>query len=232
MRLSVAFLCAVSVAGAEPVSTFKICGPHAHQNLAVYLLHSDPPSNPKRLLTLQEAMEQKKVVVNETSEAGRLAVENQSDEEVFLQSGDIVKGGQQDRVLSNDFLPRPKSGRVPVESFCVERGRWRRRGEEPAAMFSVAAESVTTRPMKLAVKKKKDQAEVWKSVEEAQASIGRGVGAGIASSASPTSLQLSLENRMVAQRVDEYITALGALAEQQPDATGFLFAVGGKVSGG
>ncbi len=231
MRFPIAFLCAVSLAGAEPVSTFKISGPYTHQNLAVYLLHGGGPAKPKSLLTLQEAMEQKKVVVYETGEVGRLAVENLSDQEIFLQSGDIVKGGQQDRVLSNDFIMRPKSGRVPVESFCVESGRWRQRGFEPVMMFASAAETVATRPLKMAVKRKKDQNEVWKKVEDSQFALAGNAGLA-ASRVSPTSLQLSLEDRNVHQRVEPYIAALGRLPEQKQDAAGFVFAVAGRISGG
>ena len=47
-----------------------------------------------------------------------------------MQSGDIVKGGQQDRVLTVSLMLPPKSGRIPIASFCVEQGRWPARGKE------------------------------------------------------------------------------------------------------
>ena len=58
--------------------------------------------------------------------------------QVFIQAGDIVKGGKQDRVLTVSFLLPPNSGRVPIASFCVEQGRWSARGKEDHARFSSA----------------------------------------------------------------------------------------------
>ena len=57
-------------------------------------------------------MEQKKVVVYETQQVNELTGENLSTESVFIQDGDLVKGGVQDRII----VP-PKSGRRPVAAF-------------------------------------------------------------------------------------------------------------------
>src|SRR5688572_31326248 len=63
--------------------------------------------------------------VYETSDVNELAVENISRQfDVFIQSGDIVKGGKQDRVLAVSIIIAARSGRVKIESFCVESGRW------------------------------------------------------------------------------------------------------------
>jgi len=62
-------------------------------------------------------MEQKKVVVYETQQVNELTGENLSTESVFIQDGDLVKGGVQDRIMSNDFIVPPKSGRRPVAAF-------------------------------------------------------------------------------------------------------------------
>ena len=65
----------------------------------------------------------------ETGQVNELAIENVSpDRAVFVQAGDIVKGGRQDRVFSQDLVLKPRSGRVPIDAFCVESGRWRQRG--------------------------------------------------------------------------------------------------------
>src|SRR5258708_38940285 len=81
----------------------KLSGPYPHGNLSVFLVHGPDRLAGKNFMTLQEALEAKKAVVYETGNVNQLTVENLSkDEELFIQSGDIVKGGQQDRTLEYD----------------------------------------------------------------------------------------------------------------------------------
>ena len=61
-----------------------------------------------------------------------LAVENNSADAVFIQVGVIVKGGNQDRMITHDFILPSHSGKLPIAAFCVEHGRRARRGNEPA----------------------------------------------------------------------------------------------------
>jgi hypothetical protein len=69
-------------------------------------------------------------------------------------------------------------------------------------------------------------------VAETQAKLAASVGEEVAAPASPTSLQLSLENEKVAEAVGKDVAALAALVEDHPDAVGYLYAVNGKISGG
>jgi ARG and Rhodanese-Phosphatase-superfamily-associated Protein domain len=104
---------------------YHLSGPYTHGNLAVFLVHGPETLEGRSFLTLQEGLERKQAVVHETGSVAELAVENLSaDEELFIQSGDIVKGGKQDRTLPYDSVVGPNSGRVRINSFCVEHGRW------------------------------------------------------------------------------------------------------------
>lgn len=91
------------------------------------------------------------VEVHETGTVSELLVENRGAQEVFIQAGDIVKGGRQDRVLTVSVVLPPKSGKVPVGAFCVEQGRWSARGKESAAKFASAEASVPSRDAKMAM---------------------------------------------------------------------------------
>ena len=137
--------------GAESPSAggdYRLSGPYTHNNLTIYLVHGADTIRAGRLLTLQEAMDQKKVVVYETGSVNELAVENVStDVEVFVQSGDIVKGGRQDRTIGTDFILPAKSGKTPIASYCVEHGRWSGRGGESSAQFSSAGKMVVGKQM-------------------------------------------------------------------------------------
>jgi hypothetical protein len=124
----------------------RISGPHVHANLAIYFLHgADAPGSDKVPLTLAEALSKGSVQVTETGRVNELRVENTGDEEVFIQAGDIVKGGRQDRVLVVSLLLPPRSGAVPISSFCVEPGRWSARGREDPTRFASASEAMPSR---------------------------------------------------------------------------------------
>jgi hypothetical protein len=88
-------------------------------------------------------MAAKTVKVHETDDVNELAIENVGSEPVFVQSGDIVKGGKQDRCIATDFTLQPKSGKLKIAAFCVEHGRWQQRGSESAALFGSSGYSVT-----------------------------------------------------------------------------------------
>ena len=89
--------------------------------------------------------------VIETGRVNELQIENTGAEQVFIQAGDIVKGGKQDRVLTVSFLLPANSGRLPIASFCVEQGRWSARGKEDQAKFSSAGEAMPSRSALLAM---------------------------------------------------------------------------------
>jgi hypothetical protein len=102
---------------------YRLSGPHTHANLTVFLVHGQDQHSEASYLTLSEALDQEKVVVHETGNVNELAVENLSpDQELYIQSGDIVKGGRQDRALHYDLVLAPKSGKVPWRPFALSRG--------------------------------------------------------------------------------------------------------------
>ncbi|HMB26928.1 MAG TPA: DUF6569 family protein [Blastocatellia bacterium] len=156
-------------------SNYVVSGPYSHKNLTIFLLHGADQRQDKTPLTLQEAMERKMVVVHETGDVNNLAVENLSDEEVYVQSGDIVKGGRQDRVLALDLIVPPKSGMVQIASFCVEHGRWSGRGQEEAGQFASSRKALNSKDLKIAAKHSASQGEVWDKVAQSQAKLSAGI---------------------------------------------------------
>ena len=81
------------------------------------LLRHGTPAGGTVPLTLQDGLAKGQVKVRETGSVNQLTVENVGTDEVFVRAGDIVKGGQQDRVLSVDLLLPPHSGRVQSRLF-------------------------------------------------------------------------------------------------------------------
>jgi hypothetical protein len=130
---------------------YRVSDPVTHENVAIYFVHGPSRGGPVPL-TLEEGLSAKTVRVYETSNVNELAIENLGDQEVFVQSGDIVKGGQQDRALTVSLVLPPHSGRLPIAAFCVEQGRWSKRGNEDVRQFSSAAASVPSREAKIVLR--------------------------------------------------------------------------------
>lgn len=230
--LAAAFLILGLAAAAESQSpAYRISAPYSHKNLTIFLIHGRNESLKTNVLTLQEAVERKVLRVYETSDVNELAVENVSKQfDVFIQSGDIVKGGKQDRVLSISIIIPARSGRVLIEAFCVESGRWRKRGNEDAGQFSSSNDRIVSKELKLAANGARSQEEVWAKVSEAQGKLSRTLGAPVAAADSATSLQLSLENGKVAAYADEYVRKLSGLIEGRTDVIGYAFSVNGAIN--
>ena len=208
---------------------YKVSGPYTHQNLTVFLIHGKTEAEGKQFLTLQEALERKKVVVYETRDVNELAIENLSDEDVYVQSGDIVKGGQQDRMLAVDLIVPSRSGKMPIAAFCVEHGRWSQRGSEQVAVFSSSSDVASTKELK-AAKVANSQGEVWKNVAAAQDKLSENVGTRVNSTVSESSLQLAVENRKVQETAESYIKGLSGIVNDKDDVIGYAFAINGKMN--
>jgi hypothetical protein len=205
--------------------------PLVFENLAVYMIEGRDRMPGRSFLTLDEALERGMLVVHETGSVNELAAENLSDkDEVYIQAGDIVRGGRQDRVLARDLVLGPRSGRVPIPSFCVEQGRWSGREGEVAQAFASSKNCLATRELKLAVEVANDQSAVWENVARAQEKLGKATDTVVNDPRSRTSLELSLENDKVRAAADTYRARLeGALAGKSA-AIGYVFAIGGVVN--
>jgi hypothetical protein len=248
MRLSTLFgnsfavllMSAVSAAAATSPAPEQVSGPLSHENLSVYFVHGQSKAGPVPL-TLQEALAKGAVRVSETGTVNTLTIENFGDEAVFVQAGDVVKGGRQDRTLTVSLLLPPKSGRIPIASFCVEHGRWSARGAEDARSFASSASAVPSREMKLAMQAPLPaapagegvglhQQKVWAGVAAAQERLAAATGADLRAKISESSLQLALENKKLDDMRKAYVAALKAAGEASDDIIGYVFAVNGKIN--
>ncbi|MGE0735201.1 MAG: DUF6569 family protein [Alphaproteobacteria bacterium] len=248
-RTFMTIVAAALLASAAPVASFaaapgdyRVSGPYVHDNLAVYLIHGKSAAGTRTPTPLQEALDAGKIRVKETSDVNELIVENVSDEEIYIQSGDIVKGGKQDRVLTVSLVLPPKSGPVPIGSFCVEQGRWQQRGKEDVSKFNSAKSALPSKHAKLAMKApgkpgqiaepatSQRQNEVWRSVAQSQSKLADNVGAPVQDAKSKSSLQLTLENEKVQQAIAAAVKTLQPVAERDSDVIGFAFAINGEIN--
>ena len=222
---------ALSAVSVQAQSGYRVSAPYTYKNLTIFLIHGKDATSKKNIITLQEAMKLKVFKVYETSDVNELSVENTSAQyDVFIQSGDIVKGGKQDRVLAISIIIPARSGRVSIEAFCVESGRWEKRKGEDAQQFSSSEERIVSKDLKVAANGARSQQEVWSKVAEAQKNLSANTGVDVTANASGTSLQLALENGKVAATTEEYVKKLAALTSGKSDVIGYAFAVNGEIN--
>jgi hypothetical protein len=214
-----------------------LSGPFTHQNLQIFLVHGDARLDRRDYATLSEALEKGIVVVKETGNVQELSIQNlSSSTTVFLNSGDIVKGGRQDRTVRDDLILPPRSGSVPLATFCVEHGRWTGRGAENAAAFAANTKVLSSKRLKLAARYEANQADVWSGVAEQQQKLNENVSrlAGKSvdtrSAASSSSLQLTLENKDLESLRQQYANAFRGILDGKTDLIGFVYCINGEIN--
>jgi hypothetical protein len=188
----------------------------------VPLLASAPPApgEATAYLTLDEGMDKGLVKIIERGNGGsvnELVVSNQSDRPLFVMSGEVILGGQQDRIIGKDtVIPARKRQEVPV--FCVEHGRWN--GKDKS--FRTAKAMAHTKLRKQA--SYAGQGEVWDEVAKKNKARGE-------SNATDTYRRVATE-KGTAAAVKPYAEALGGALAALPErdrVVGVAVAVNGEV---
>jgi len=211
--------------------TVTVTSPFTHENLSIFLIAGSDACDGSRFIPLDEAMEQKCVVVHETGDVGQLEVENLSDRfDLYIQAGEVVKGGRQDRTIGVDFVLPSKTGRTPIPSYCVESGRWHLRAGEDAGKFSSSKDYLASKKLRMAAKLSKSQDEVWDKVSEVQADIGSSLKKSVHHGVSPSSYQLSVEDPDLAKRKETFRAAFAKALEKSPNAIGYAFVINGEIN--
>ena len=210
----------------------RISGPFEHNHLSVFFLQDESRGGPVPL-TLKEGLLDKSLRINETGNIHELSIENTGKADVFVQAGDIVKGGRQDRVLGVSMVVPAQSGRVPVAAYCVEAGRWGRRGFEDQGRFTSSLHAFFSPRAKMALRRAAMsfvpeaqgfsaktyagmQQDVWGEVAATQSDLARSLRADVRAPASPTSLDLSMEQPEVKANRGAYVDLLARNGRDDP----------------
>lgn len=207
------------------------------KNLQIGLLYGKADLDEKKYRTLSDALKNKLVVLNETGSVNELNIDNNSAEYIYINSGDIVRGGKQDRTIQYDVILPPKQKNTNLASFCVEHGRWTNRGNENVQAFETSSKALSSKELKIASKYKKDQSEVWNKVnkyqDKANTSINRTKGANekveVKSSVSASSLELTLDNAEIKKLNAEYKKYFLSKLNKTSNALGFAYFINGKL---
>ena len=230
--LFLSFFSAMAFADEARYGDYRITGPYTYRNLSIYLVHGGDTVDAGDYMTLEEALDAGVLKISETGDVNTLRLASRAKRKIFIQSGDIIKGGRQDRIIKNDLVINVNSGTVNINVFCVEHGRWQKRGNEDAAYFNSSRKKIASKGLKLAAREMSSQQGVWDEVAEEQDKLEKNVGAPVRAAESSSSLQLTLENRNVEKLSDEYVDAIENLVSGQRDVVGYAFAINGGINSG
>lgn len=200
------------------VTGVRVGAARAHAGLLVFWLHGAAGPAPWRVATLEEARARGDLLITEREQATvpELIVENRGKSHVLLLAGEILLGGKQNRVVTEDLLLPPGSGPRPIDVYCVEQGRWAGRTAAFDAAGSFAAPGLRSQ-----VLDKAGQGRIWAEVERYAQRAG---------AASPTrSYQEVYYTKDVAAHLMDLERALGHSAP--PGALGAAVIVGPSLAG-
>jgi hypothetical protein len=163
--------------------SFELATPVARDNLAVYFVHGKGASAAAPL-TLEQALGTGAVRLNE-GPYHPITIENLSDQSIFIPLGTLLVGGLQDQVVAQDTILPPRSGRMPLEVFCVDPFRSVPRGSEDPTVFSSTGVLFPSRMARIALLagggdnkavESLRQSGLWWSIETARAQLTRVLG--------------------------------------------------------
>jgi hypothetical protein len=193
--------------------------PESYAGLTLYPLTAAKDVSLARLLTLDEALKSKALVVTELeggAEVNTLMLENTSARPIFLMSGEIMRGAKQDRTMQNDQLIPPHSGKLRVSVFCTEHGRW----TETSSSFQASDQAVPN-SVRQAAKVAKEQGSVWSSIDQNQRRL---------EASAPTSAAKDVyENKRVKRDLKPYLDHLAGLSARHAHTVGVVAAFGGRL---
>jgi hypothetical protein len=209
-------------------SKFRFTSLVQHENLEIQFLIG--PSVPPDYLTLAEGCSQQIVEIFETGRVGRLAVLNKStDRPLFIQLGELLKGGLQDRTVATDLVLDPGEKYDGLQAYCVERARWSKRRAEDHTKFVSTQEFVATKPLRKSVERREDQSAVWAAVNSAQMEMAAAVLGYQESEASPSSYKLSLEDAALQKNVEEWFHVISERSPLDEKTVGVAITINGRL---
>lgn len=224
-----------------------------YKNLRLYPVFAnqvflDEHKDISKYTSLQKALAEKKIAVTETgsessghemhrnmrtnnqvSEGGSgtvntLYLENTSNDTIMIMAGEVVKGGKQDRVLAQDMVLLPHSGRKDISVFCVEHGRWQYSDDAKKANNAFYGYSkVSTMSVRKVAVVDKNQQKVWENVADITTKNSANT-----SSGSYTALDTSQKYNA---ELKAYLDFFNAKLKSQGNVIGMVACTGNKVIG-
>jgi hypothetical protein len=196
----------------------KLGEPLYCENLTVIPLHTTGLYNRKELVTLEEALENKWIEINETQggEVPKVTLDNLSDKRIFVMSGQIITGCKQDRIIARDMIIEPLSKGLDVDVFCVESGRWRENSKEFYSKKNMGTYKLREKAQR---KNESSQWEIWDEI----ADLNRDYKVNSATNA----YQDIFEQEQMKENLNKFEEALKQTMDQ--NTVGVIIGIGNKI---
>lgn len=213
--------------GADPedvlcrtAKSISIGNPIRYKNLSIFPLSIFRGRDKKSIITLDEAFKKGYVDIMEkaSSEVNKVVLINRSKYYIFILAGEVITGCKQDRMVSEDCLIPPHSGKIYLSVYCTEHGRW----DEKSHTFATGG--IATSPgMRETAKATKSQSEVWAKVEEERSEAG--------AAPSPTDAYMDIiHDEDVDREVKPYVDKFSGIPDINGwNTVGVLAAVGNEI---
>lgn len=217
--------------------------PVVYRNLTVVPVLGSTETRGSAYQTLDQAIRARTLSIHETAGGGTVnsvTVRNTGKRKVYLMAGEVILGGQQDRLIGQDAVVPPSKKGVQIPVYCVEHARW-----TGGAKFGQSASAVAAKGIRLSA-----QDGVAATVAAAPAHgrvMGAPDGMGVAQeqvweqvarrnqamkvepSTGTYRKVVSLQAPGMGKRVGEYVKALNQVATARPGVEGVVVAVNGKI---
>ena len=206
------------------LASVRVGARRSHGALHVFWLHAAPAAAPLAVATLEEARGRGELLISERERASvpSLVVENRGKSHVLLLAGEILLGGKQNRVVTEDILLPPLSGPVDLQVYCVEQGRWSVSGAGGGSTTSFGARGTFAAPaLRSKVMERGSQRDVWAEVDRYSARA--------AAPSATGSYQAIYDKPEVKAHQDHVEQAIDA--RTMPGASGAAVFVGGSFTG-
>jgi len=183
--------------------------PRVYKNMLVFPIRYEGRQVPGDWETLDKAAQAGHLRILEKSEAqvSEVLMENLSDATIFLMSGEIIKGGQQTRVIRQDTVIEAKQ-RVAVPVFCVEPHRWTGKREFQGSR------NLAPSSMRNAIMGGAGQSEVWQRAAR--------ISDGLNAPNDTGNMDESLDSKQAQKDLEEVHKALGHFSP--PETIGIVIA--------
>jgi hypothetical protein len=227
----------IGSAGSEPTGLpiadgqVRLGDPIRVENLTVFPIYGrQEPGGLADVVSLEKALSKGRAKVREQDAAGSvgtLVVENRGDQTILVLAGTVLKGGKQDRQVGQDLMIGPGQS-VPVQAFCVERGRWssQRDGAATGGEFR-AAQALAPHKVRGAGQYEGNQGKVWENVTAVNAASAKRTSTDTLMSTYDDA-KLAARSEGLVRRVEQALASL-SLASR---TVGLAYAVSGQIRGG